>query len=447
MLYTLIKSIISLALRVYFRKVHVLNQELVSDDKPALIISNHPGSILDIIILTVFQKSKKAYHFLVPAEYMDTPLKKWFLGCLKCIPISKQEVGNELSEGNLITCREFLKNNGKLVLFIEQQEVPVKRLAKIDNHIAEVAFDSEASFGFNLGIEVFPVALNYAYFNMFRSDLTIAHGSNFKVADFKELYSSNKAEALETFSANIERRIKAEMVIIEDESHEIVTERLLTINRNDCEIPVFPWKSNEQDALRFEQIIAGLAKNIGATSKSRFEVLTEKTNNYFEKLTATGLNDKDLSDIPHYSFFSILLVVLTAPVFLMGWLLNSMPLWISHFYTKAKVNQMQYYSTVSVLSGIGFYFLYILTLISIPLLISGAMEAAIVFFVTIITGCFALYYQEWGKGSLETMKYWMAKSETIELLKNQRKEIIEMMINPVKESLKVEEKVTGNIHI
>src|SRR5690606_24797588 len=237
--------------------------------------------------------TKNTYHFLVPADVMNASWKAILLKWLHCIPAERGE--GKLSIQTLGKCSDILKNNGKLIVFAEDRSHQAKRLLQIGNDASSIALNVEESYGFNLHIMLIPVALNYTYFNLFRSELMISLANPIPMDDIKKAFQEQKEQVFSSLNENIAKGLIAEMVIIEQEEHEIVAERLLTINRNDCEIPSIPWKSKQQDKLRFDQIIAGYVNKLAAQDAPTLMGLTQKTSDYFGQLASFGINDRDLS--------------------------------------------------------------------------------------------------------------------------------------------------------
>lgn len=428
MIYLLLRKLIRLALRIYFRKVHVLNEVVTAVDKPVILVANHPNGVMDVFVLAALL-SKNTYYFLVPTDVMATSWKATLLKWLNCIPTERGE--EKLSMQTLGKCSDILKNKGKLIVFTENKSLQAKRLAQISNDAGSIALDVEESYGFNLGTLLIPVALNYTYFNLFRSELMISLALPVPVADFKNTFQEHKEQALSSLNESITKGLISEMVIIEQEEHEIVTERLLTINRNDCDIPSIPWKSKQQDKLRFDQIIVEYANKLADQEPATLMGLTQKTSDYFGQLTSFGINDRELSAWGQKSFLKFCLVLLGWPFFCMGYITNILPIWIAGATSQSSVENTVWYEANRLLKGIWFWMVHFLIIITTTHILGGIYTGLTAGFMIPLSGYFALYYKEWGKAALDKIRFWMAKTSKPELivsLRKQREEIIQLMI-------------------
>ena len=428
MIYLLLRNLIRLALRGYFRKVHVLNEIVTAVNKPVILAANHPNGVMDILVLIALL-SKNTYYFLVPADMMIVSWKARLLKWLNCIPVERGE--EKLSMQTLGKCSDILKNKGKLIVFAEDKSHQAKRLTQISNDAGSIALDVEESYGFNLDIMLIPVALNYTYFNLFRSELMISLALPIPMIDFKNAFQEHKEQAFSSLNENISKGLTAEMVIIEQEEHEIVTERLLTINRNDCDIPSIPWKSKQQDKLRFDQIIVGYINKLATQDAPTLMGLTQKTSDYFGQLASFGLNDQNLSATARKGLVKYLLLVLTLPLFCIGYVCNIVPIWLTGVSSPSNVENPVWHEANRFLKGIGYWTIYYLIITTVTYRLGGLYAGLSVGLLIPVSGYFALYYREWGKSLLDTVRFWMAnssKAELIDSLRLQREEIIQLMI-------------------
>ena len=428
MIYLLLRNLIRLALRVYFRKVYVLNEIFTAVDKPVILAANHPNGVMDIFVLTALL-SKNTYYFLVPTDMMGTSWKATVLKWLNCIPAERGE--EKLSMQTLGKCSNILKNKGKLIVFAEDKSYQAKRLTQISNDASSIALDVEESYGFNLDIMLVPVALNYTYFNLFRSELMISLAHPIPIADFKNAFQEHKEQVFSSLHENISKGLTSEMVIIEQEEHEIVAERLLTINRNDCDIPSIPWNSKQQDKLRFDQIIVGYANKLATQDAPTLMGLTKKTSDYFGQLASFGINDRDLSATARKGLLKYLLLVLTLPLFCIGYVCNILPIWLAGVTSSSNVENAAWHEANRFLKGVGYWTAHYLLITMVTYSLGGVYAGLSVGLLFPVSGYFALYFREWGKSLLDTVRFWMAKSskaELIDSLRLQREEIIQLMI-------------------
>jgi glycerol-3-phosphate O-acyltransferase / dihydroxyacetone phosphate acyltransferase len=428
MMHLLLRNLMKLALRVYFRKVHVLNEAIIAANHAGILVANHPNGMMDILALgTLLSKNK--LHFLVPAEMMNTSWRATLLKAFRCIPAERAE--DKLSMQTLGNCSNVLKNKGKLIVFAEQKSRQAKRLSPLSLDASQIALEVEDSYGFGLDIKVFTVGLNYTYFNLFRSELMISLAHPIACADFKNKFQENKEQAFFGLNENISKELEGEMVIIEQEEHEIISERLLTINRNDCEIPTFPWKSRQQDKLRFDQVITGFSNTLATNDTATLSGISQKTSDYFGLLASYGINDRELSAWSHKSLLKLVIVFLGWPFFCIGYITNILPLWLAGATSKSSVEDVVWHEADRLFKGLWYWIGHFLLLTTTAYFLGGLYAGLTAGIMIPVSGFFALYFREWGKFMLDKVRYFMAKSakpDMIAALRQQREEIILMMI-------------------
>jgi 1-acyl-sn-glycerol-3-phosphate acyltransferase len=119
-LYTILKPIVQLALKLFCRKVFVKNKHLLNCKGPAIIIANHPNSFLDAILLcSLF---KQPVHSLARGDAFKKPILKFFLQKLLMLPIYRMSEGKEnlhFNNETFMACKQILANSGIVLVFIE----------------------------------------------------------------------------------------------------------------------------------------------------------------------------------------------------------------------------------------------------------------------------------------------------------------------------------------
>ncbi len=447
MMHLLLRNLIRLALRVYFRKVYILQEAITKADKPVILAANHPNGIMDVLVMAALL-SKSNYYFLLPSDIMKGSWKSILLQWLNCIPAERGE--DKLSMQTLGKCSDIMKNKGRLVVFTEEKSNQAKRLPSISNDVSSIALDVEESYGFGLDTLVVPVALNYTYFNLFRSELMISMANPVVMAEFKNIFQQDKPQAFSVLNEKISKGITEEMVVIAEEQHEIVTERLLTINRNDCEIPSIPWKSRQQDKLRFEQIITGFANDFSTNNASILMGLSQKCSDYFGQMASFGINDRELSSSHSANIFNILSTVLLLPVFCVGYIANIFPVWITDITSKASVEDITWHEANRLLKGTVLWITYYSIITAVVFVMGGPVAGSITAVLVPLSGYISLYYRELGNSILGKVRYWMAKTSKPELivsLQSQREEIIQMMIRKPAKKPVAGINITKNLHV
>ena len=77
MIYNFLKTLIQVSLRFFFRNVQVKGLENIPAGGPLVIVSNHPNTILDPIVIGRFIHRK--IFFLAKASLFRSKITRWLL--------------------------------------------------------------------------------------------------------------------------------------------------------------------------------------------------------------------------------------------------------------------------------------------------------------------------------------------------------------------------------
>lgn len=342
MLYQVLKLLMKLALRVFFRQVYLSGASQISRDKPLILACNHPNSFLDAVLLAVLLP--RPLHFLARSDVFDRPWKRWLLSRLHLVPVYRQEEGSghlHRNEETFRRCSQILAEGGAVLVFSEGICVLERRLRPLRKGTARLAFFAEASCGFKLGLQVVPIGLTYTYADSFRREVMIGAGQPFSVQPWRELYQQNPARAILAFNLVLGRELNQNIVSFPSKDQELSAEKRLRSNRAvDPGYLSRRWYSNSNTLLRVEQEIAG---NSGDTV-------------YFPPLErvgrAAGRGGKS-TFLPRSP-----VLWLAFPLLLPGLLLNGLPLWFSWWLTVTMVNKREFYASVLLTAGFFVFPLY-----------------------------------------------------------------------------------------
>lgn len=142
-----------------------------------------------------------------------------------------------------------------------------------------------------------------------------------------------------------------------------------------------------------------MVNDLSENHKNDYISFKKKVNEYYETLNHYRLQDRAFSQTGHLGFGQWVLLFIGWPVFMIGFLLNVLPIWAGRKLARKVVTNSVFYTSVLVVSA---YLSYLL--IHIPILITiglifGIWVAIIALIMTPIAGYFALYYYRiWNKG-------------------------------------------------
>ncbi|GGE28823.1 1-acyl-sn-glycerol-3-phosphate acyltransferase [Sphingobacterium cellulitidis] len=120
MLYPVLRSFIKFGLKWYVSEWQLKNLPLAQNNDPAVIVSNHPNSFFDALVITVHQPSEIC--FLTRGDIFAKPWANWALRTFYMLPIYKKNDDEDADISNAFTydeCVRQLKMGRKLLIFPE----------------------------------------------------------------------------------------------------------------------------------------------------------------------------------------------------------------------------------------------------------------------------------------------------------------------------------------
>ena len=202
-----------ISLRFFFRNVQVKGLENIPARGSLLIVSNHPNTILDPIVIARFIHRK--VFFLAKASLFRAKVTKWLLPKLSMIPVYRAQDDPSLMQQNgeiFAKCFEHLENNGAILIFPEGISLTNRQLRKIKTGSARIALGAEAANNFTLGVNIVCIGLNYFDPHRFQSDLLINIDEPVHVRDYETLYKQDEFAAVNKLTGEIRTRLEKQLL-------------------------------------------------------------------------------------------------------------------------------------------------------------------------------------------------------------------------------------------
>jgi 1-acyl-sn-glycerol-3-phosphate acyltransferase len=329
---------------ILYRKRLVLNRHNLRFDGPAIVISNHPSTLTDVLNIGIHIRQEM--FFLANYSLFKNPVSNWLLTRLYCIPIKRKEDVQEGETRNndqgFQQSYRHLEQNG--ILFIAPEGVSwINRFVRpFKTGTARIAFGAESRHNWNLDIKIIPVGLSYSAPWEFRSEVVINAGAPVYPRDWQAAWQKDPEAAADQLTAHLEETI-----------------RKLTIHTRD--------EAGEQLITRLESILSHTHPLDQTAAFYRSQQLTETclnnpkleatTREYFESLDRWGLTDEGVAAAadPHANTRNIsdgLRLALGFPFFLLGYACWFLPCYLPWLLNKKMNIYIGYSTTVKFLAGL-----------------------------------------------------------------------------------------------
>ena len=224
--YTLMKPVVRLGLRVFFRQLEVRHRERLRLPGPLLLCGNHPNTLMDPLVTAVQRHEPIA--FLAKSTFFKNPLLGGIMRSGNCIPIYRRQdaaddtnapspaelaARNEASFGR---CYDYLERGGTVMIFPEGTSVSERRLRPLKTGAARIALGTEARHDFKLGLKIVCVGTNYFDPSHFRSDALLNVAPPIEVSAYAARYHQDPDAAADALTEEIRQRLTRRLVISRD---------------------------------------------------------------------------------------------------------------------------------------------------------------------------------------------------------------------------------------
>ena len=359
MIHDFLKFIFTSALSIFFKEYKVINKTDIPTEGPLIVVSNHPSTFMDPIIVSNLLKQDA--HFIGKGTLFNSVFKNWFMrNIVKAIPIYRKQDNPEKMESNDVIfekCFQFLEEKGTLIIFPEGTSINERKLQDIKTGTARIALGAEARNNFQLGVRILSVGINYSDAPSFRSDVWVNVEELIQVSDYQAAYQQDDRAAVNLLTDKIQKNLENNLIIADDEQEDEFIKNVEAIYKNeivthlnlDPKLHAFTLTKGIQEAVNhFEDL-----DNIW------LEKLQEKVATYIRRLSNNNLEDRFLArnkkeekNIFSDSILRLFFLVIGAPLYIYGLLTNYLPYNIPNRIAKTLTNEEEYIGPIKMTAGI-----------------------------------------------------------------------------------------------
>ncbi len=392
MIYSIVKPCAKIALSVYFRKMNISHQERIPKGKPVVLAANHPTAFIEPCIVACW--SEEPVHFLARGDlFVKSKFVRKLYNWFHIVPVFRlDDMGYGALKSNYDSfgkCYETLSENKQVMILSEGRCIHEKRLRPLMKGTARIVFGTLEKYP-DLDIQVVPVGVNYTNPDKFRSDVMIDYGEPIRAQDYAEMYRENPAKAVSALTQELRSRLFERVIHLENPADDAWTEPLLEIHRNGPSAKLFPAFSTEPDPL-FEE--KNLANKLNAITETKRQNLKESVQSYLALLRKSGTTDRGLMDHTSYSLGSALLLGLGWIPYMIGYVLNFLPIWLAQYFVKKKVKSVEFRASVTIFVSMVLYLTYLLLGLVVAIVIGKWWLIGLVLAMPFL-GYFAVAYHD-----------------------------------------------------
>ena len=404
MFYDLLKTIFKLALNLFFNEYKVINKAEIPTQGPLIVVSNHPSTFMDPIIVASMLKTHA--HFIAKGTLFNSVAKDWAMrNIMRAIPVyRRQDNPTKVQDNEAIfeQCFQLLEKNGTLIIFPEGTSINERKLRDIKTGTARIALGAEARNNFQLGVKILSIGINYSDAPSFRSDVWINVEEVIEVADYKKDYAINDRQTVRSLTDKIQTNLEKNLIIADDEQEDIFIKNIETIYKNELVSQL-----NLDPKLHAFTITKGIDEAVDhfeELDKDWVSQLQEKTAKYIRRLENNRLEDRFLArdrlkenSLLTDSSLSIIFLFLGGPMFVYGLIANFIPYQLTDRIAQALTKEEEYLGPIKMTAGMFIYTIFYAALVYLfqRFIAQGDWWWTIIFASSLpLTGLFTLFYNQ-----------------------------------------------------
>jgi 1-acyl-sn-glycerol-3-phosphate acyltransferase len=404
MLYRLLKFIIGVGIRLYYKEIRVKNLELLPQKGPLIIISNHPNTLMDAWVIGMV--CKQPIYYMAKATLFNSKFKLKLLKSLNMIPINRQgegRVDGVSNEDSFGECYKILNEGKTLVIFPEGTSYKERVLRKLKSGTARIALEAEHRKKGKLGLKVVAVGLNYSQSEKFRSNILIDIDQPQPVTAYLEEYEKNSRSAAQKLTSQFRTRLEKVLVTNDTTEEESLVEKIYSIlhSKNisssergvQREVTQLKDIKNRLDEMNIVEpwLVAEIHLKVRSI-QWKLDKLKIKSD-FLDRRFRSRMFYRQL-------FTSSLFIIVALPLFILGLIHNIFQYLFTDWIIPKLTKDIEYYAPFAVFIGIILYpsfYLLALYLIGIKLLALSTVGLVIYFALMPITGLFAYWLARYMK--------------------------------------------------
>ncbi len=358
----LIHAIISVALRLFFRRIEAVNAENVPPEGAIIFVLNHPNGLVDPAL--VFVSLIRRVSFLAKSTLFDIPVAGFLLRTFEILPVARRvDSAGDMSKNRMTfqNCFDLLVKGRCIAIFPEGISHNETKLQPLKTGAARIALgalgftEEEEKEKFqiseneetndegqrskdetnpkskiqNLKLKVMAVGLYYTSKTSFRSEALIRYGDLIEVEPVEldengeppreAVYALNAKieDALRKVTLNLESQSELDTVLKAEALFSSVYENLL-------------FKDTLTQSFNRLQSLAEKYALLEKNDPQKMSELGEKVTRYENALKTSGVTAESLSVLHHptsyvfrYLILRVLFLLILAPLAVIGAIIHS----------------------------------------------------------------------------------------------------------------------------
>jgi len=437
-MYHLLKLIVGIGIRLYYRQILVKNRENLDVQGPKIIIANHPNTLMDAWMIGHICNQR--IYYMAKGTFFNSRFKRWMLGALGMIPVNRRidgKVDGISNEDSFEACYRLLEEGKTLVIFPEGSSFQERLLRKLKSGAARIALQTELRNGKKLGLKIIPIGLVYMQPEKFRSSVLANIGAPIDPTPFVDQFATDSLKAARLLTEELRIALSRLLVNSEEKEEEQLVEDIVFLLSS--EYTKTETRGVERDVSEMRQVFEQM-NTIRISQPWRLKEITLLVESLKIRVKYLDIKSDFLDRKFRTTLFvrqlvlSIAVLILGLPFFLFGMLHNYLQYKTVDFLVLRAVKEVEYFAPVSVLFSLIIYPLtYVAWLFVGDMLLPITGWWSLLYFVAMpLSGLFAFYYIKYFRHVSLKRKYvflMRKRKSDIETLRKERESLRKLVFN------------------
>jgi len=224
-----IKGLLRIAFRVYYRSIQVQGMERFPPKGPVLLVANHPSSLLDPAMLVYLLS--RPIHFGAKHTLFKGPFRA-VLEAFGAIPLVRAQDDRRAMGRNVEAFERYtalLREGRVTAIFPEGLSQDDPHLSPVKTGAARIALQAEDAADFTLQLTVVPVGLQFEPRRRFRADAFIRFGEPFTISDLAPQNAASPQQTVHELTNRIGVALKRVVYHVDSTEQIPMVERLADV--------------------------------------------------------------------------------------------------------------------------------------------------------------------------------------------------------------------------
>jgi len=215
--YALVIRFLRIINELYFVEIRTTGVERIPRRGPVILAANHPGSILDSIVLAT--EMPRTIHYLARSGLFRFPPLAALFSALGAIPIYRAHETSDSAERNVAVFGrvfQLLARGGCVGIFPEGRNSPPGRIGELRQGAARLALGALQGESEGGELVIVPVGINFENRGFLMSAVLLRCGTPLRVADYRARYLADPEGAAADLTADLKAALERQVLTIEN---------------------------------------------------------------------------------------------------------------------------------------------------------------------------------------------------------------------------------------